>query len=518
MRIHIIISDDDDDNENENDNEDDSPAEDEPATSTTTTSTSSTSSTSTSTATTTTTTAATTTEADMTETVAMTTTETTTEPTTESTKETMTETSKETLTIPSSPLMATTELATSTTPTIQPSAPITAPTTPTTSTTSTTTTTPTSTTPNEEPTPPATQTPPPMEVIKPPKRKYTPRKKKAAAVPPPAASVPATPETAGDTSPTTMSIGTGSVDTPPPPSPSQTSTSSSKAYLATQIRNSSGLPATNLTNFTHRGRKRKKDDQVVDTDADIHLELKKNRERAEHLIKNPDLLLEAVKNIIFQFQQSHEFSFSAFKDIWKREAVLNDFFQVHPHQPDLIHILYYGAIGYTMVNQPVNCKSAIIYCLYLLYTCQIVSPPIPIDITLNIWDELIVYFNCFKLYELAEPYHAFKQLRNKNAFHFSASLHAMASTPVFRTNSTKTSAPIIPRELVGVNTLGGIDLTELNDVHNCYNQIKRGNNKVIPKSLDITKGDFYNEVFNLMEDNTVRRMEKMLYNRIPGLP
>ncbi|EFA85807.1 hypothetical protein PPL_01038 [Heterostelium album PN500] len=281
-----------------------------------------------------------------------------------------------------------------------------------------------------------------------------------------------------------------------------------------------GVRRLNTPTLSHRGRKRKKDDAAVSDDTlDINIEIQRRKERAEYFDKNPQELLEAIRNVIFKFQQSTEFTFSTFKEIWKQEACLLEFFEIQPHQPELIHILYYGVIGYTLMNQPVNSKSAIVYLLYVLYTCQIIQPPIPIDITLNIWDGLMLYFNCFKLYRLAEPYHVFKILMDRGAFHFSASLHPVASLPIFKTNSTTVGATVIPVDLVGVNLLNGlINLDHLKDIHEQYNQAKKGNNPTVPISLNITKQDFYSDIYNLLEDNTVKKLENMLVNKIPGLP
>jgi len=259
-------------------------------------------------------------------------------------------------------------------------------------------------------------------------------------------------------------------------------------------------------------------------DINVHEERSKQRETCEFYLKNPHYLLEMIRTILFNFQRKNSLSFKEFKDIWRTQN-LNPFLESLTMNPSLIHILYYGVLGYTLINQPLNTKAAIVYSLYIIYNCQINKPKVPIIITINMWNDLLGYFDSFKANpEGLEPYHAFKELRKSNAFVFSARLHPISSMPIFKTNSTLVSAHVIPTELVGLNTTKDVvDFNEFEHIHELYTRTKNKFSQLAPSqddtiSLALTRSDFYQEISNLFDDHNLKRFEELQNNRFPGIP
>ncbi|KAF2072325.1 hypothetical protein CYY_006359 [Polysphondylium violaceum] len=257
-------------------------------------------------------------------------------------------------------------------------------------------------------------------------------------------------------------------------------------------------------------------------DVNVHEERSKKRETCEFYLKNPQNLMQMIKTIIFNFQTRNSLSFKDFKEIWRTQQ-LNPFFESLSMNPSLIHMLYYAVLGYTLVNQPVNTKAAIIYSLYIIYNCQVLKPKVPIIITINMWNSLLGYCDSFKFHpEALEPYHAFKELRKSNAFVFSALLHPISSMPIFKTNSTQVSAPVIPTELVGVDTLKDvIDFDEFQHIHELYESAKSkivNSDETLKTSLGFAKHDFYQQIHRSFEDHALDRFTKMQENKMPGIP
>eukprot|EP01132_Coremiostelium_polycephalum_P004695 gene4695-5863_t len=257
----------------------------------------------------------------------------------------------------------------------------------------------------------------------------------------------------------------------------------------------------------------------IDININVHDERSKKREKSEHFLKAPEELLEAIRLIIFEFQRGQNWEFKQFKEIWKTQKdVLTSFFESQPHDPNLIHILYYGVIGYTLLGQPIITKAAIIYALYILYNSQIVTPKVQITITINIYEKLIEYFNDFKVFGISDAYHAFRSLRNSCAFIFSASLHPISTMNIFKTN-TKSGGYIIPPDLVGVDTLEGVvNIDEIKNLHKEYVAAKKGDKETLPPSLNVCSEGFPDEIFGLIDHHLFKRYHTMLVNKIPGLP
>ncbi|KAN0050889.1 hypothetical protein ACTA71_004187 [Dictyostelium dimigraforme] len=253
----------------------------------------------------------------------------------------------------------------------------------------------------------------------------------------------------------------------------------------------------------------------------IHEERQKKREACNSFIRNPEPLLNLIKNIIFEYQIKTEISFTQLKEIWKQLGLetFKVFFEAQTIHHEVIHILYYGVLGYTLLDQPINGKSCIIFLLYILYNSQIVTPKQQIHLTINMWETLLGYFNEFKDQEIVEAYQAFRSLRTSGAFLFSATLHPVSTMNVFKTNSVLLKSSIIPPDLVGQDTTKSLkDLTELQRIHNAYNMAKMGENGVIPSSLNIINPNFSKETKDFTEQNTLIKFTKLWESKTPGMP
>ncbi|KAN0021508.1 hypothetical protein ACTFIU_010108 [Dictyostelium citrinum] len=253
----------------------------------------------------------------------------------------------------------------------------------------------------------------------------------------------------------------------------------------------------------------------------IHGERQKKREACNRYIKNPEPLLKLIKTIIFEYQIKSEISFTQLKEIWKQFGLetFKVFFEAQTLNNEIIHILYYGVLGYTLLDQPINGKSCIIFLLYILYNSQICSPKQQIHLTINMWETLLGYFNEFKEQEIVEAYQAFRSLRTSGAFVFSATLHPVSTMNVFKTNSVALRSSIIPPDLVGQDTTKSLkELSELERIHNAYNTAKMGENGVIPSSLNIINSSFSSETKDYTEQNTFIKFTKLWESKTPGMP
>ncbi|EGC37046.1 hypothetical protein DICPUDRAFT_46763 [Dictyostelium purpureum] len=252
----------------------------------------------------------------------------------------------------------------------------------------------------------------------------------------------------------------------------------------------------------------------------IHEERAKKKEVCYHYFSKPDELLKIIKEIIYQYQQKNVVSFSEFKELWKYKMdTLGPFFESQHIYPDVIHILYYGVLGFTLLDLPINGKVSIIYSLYCLYNCQITNPRVPIIITLNYWETLLQYFEDIKNQTLYEGYQAFRFLRKMGAFVFSATLHPISTMNYFKTNSMQTNQPIIPHEIINNDPIKPLrNIKELKQITEQYNLAKRGPNNTIPESLNLINDNFYNEVFSSIDQNTIDKFAQMIQDRIPGFP
>ncbi|KAM9978094.1 hypothetical protein ACTFIY_011828 [Dictyostelium cf. discoideum] len=253
----------------------------------------------------------------------------------------------------------------------------------------------------------------------------------------------------------------------------------------------------------------------------IHEERQKKREACNRFIKNPEPLLKLIKTIIFEYQIKSEISFTQLKEVWKQfgSETFKIFFEAQTINHEVIHILYYGILGYTLLDQPINGKACIIFLLYILYNSQICSPKQQIVITINMWETLLGYFNEFKEQEIVEAYQAFRSLRTSGAFVFSATLHPVSTMNIFKTNSIALKSSVIPPDLVGQDTTKSLkELSELERIHNAYNSAKMGENGVIPSSLNIINSNFSNETKDYTEQNTYIKFTKLWESKTPGMP
>ncbi|KAM9954123.1 hypothetical protein ACTFIR_009255 [Dictyostelium discoideum] len=253
----------------------------------------------------------------------------------------------------------------------------------------------------------------------------------------------------------------------------------------------------------------------------IHEERQKKREACNRFIKNPEPLLKLIKTIIFEYQIKSEISFAQLKEVWKQfgTETFKIFFEAQTINHEVIHILYYGVLGYTLLDQPINGKACIIFLLFILYNSQICSPKQQIVLTINMWETLLGYFNEFKEQEIVEAYQAFRSLRTSGAFVFSATLHPVSTMNIFKTNSIALKSSVIPPDLVGQDTTKSLkELSELERIHNAYNSAKMGENGVIPSSLNIINSNFSNETKDYTEQNTYVKFTKLWESKTPGMP
>ncbi|KYQ90468.1 hypothetical protein DLAC_09091 [Tieghemostelium lacteum] len=301
---------------------------------------------------------------------------------------------------------------------------------------------------------------------------------------------------------------------------------------------SENTPTTKPTSLRPR-RKRNKDGTlavpIVETpdtnylpmnhDANVYLERTKKKGALDIYQKNPEIILNFIKEVLFQFQHSGDKdgggakTFQEFKNVWKSVMSLTSFFDGQFINPDLIHQAYYGVLGYLMEWQPMVMKLGIIFSLYLLFNCQLIQQKVPIIVTVNLWDQLVGYFNDFKKLKNYDGYHAFRSLRANGGFQFSATLHPLSQLAIFKTNSKLPSAAIIPPEYVTVDTIENVmDLDRLSSVHFKYQKSKQGNNKQTPTSLSVINPNFAQEMDTAHQEEQDHKYQVLIQNQLPGMP
>eukprot|EP01080_Neovahlkampfia_damariscottae_P001144 gene1144-10658_t len=226
---------------------------------------------------------------------------------------------------------------------------------------------------------------------------------------------------------------------------------------------------------------------------------------------------EDIRDILLSYEEKDSFTFQDFKSVWK-EKTFSLIFEGKPDDVDhsiFVQELYCTCLGYLLYQQSQNLKVSIIYILYLLYNTQPYSPKTKINVSIELYEEIVKTKIFAHENNLLECYYIIQKMNESKSFNFTSFVQTDPLLSSLQPQNSNSNELNVPSELLNVSHLKNcLDFDLLDSIKLEYEKEKQNYKIDESNSIYLINSNLNEEMKTLLKhhQNEKNKRKKIFQN------